>query len=360
MAVIDTMSRGLRPEVFDPEAQTRRAQPEGFTYRLHALLMLSIASIVFTAFHIAEVYNELDIHKKERLRPEAQPEGEQLNLSTKGGSLPAGRHGAYGGKLQTFEKLSALDAGRYFWTVFIRNAILRENPNLNPVEVIEWANVWYLICSVTGEDIPLTLAIARIESTTWEATDTGYVLVCFNLNAVSSKGALGLFQLMSSTAREVADKLGIYYDRSVKSPRDAIARVSRDTLISQTLREKLIRDVIFEHIETYPGSIEAVTLNPVNNIRMGIYYLTHLRKFNLPLEGTVESYNAGPAGHISGRAREVTVPYREKVLLRYEGYKKKADSARFELMKDEFGTEGLLSIPNSQVNWLKWTIDLAN
>jgi hypothetical protein len=286
-----------------------------FTYRLYALFILLIASIVFMAFHIAEGYSELDIHKKER---------EKLNLSTKGGS-------AYGGKLETFDKLWGRGADRYCWTSFIWNAILRENKNLNPADVIEWANVWYLTCSETGEEISLTLAIARNESTTWEATDAGYVLVCFNPNAVSSKGALGLFQLMSPTAREVADKLGIYYDRSVSSPRDAIAGVSRDTLISQSLKEKLIRDVILEHIETYPGSIEAVTLSPVNNIRMGIYYLAHLRKFNLPLAGRIESYNAGLAGHMSGRAREVTVPYREKVLWRYRVYKIEAESARSNL-----------------------------
>lgn len=281
----------------------------GFTYRLYALFILLIASIVFMAFHIAEGYNELDIHKKER---------EELNL-----------------KLETFDKLWGRDAGRYCWTSFIWNAILRENPNLNPAEVIEWANVWYLTCSETGEEIPLTLAIARIESTTWETTaDAGYVLVCFNPHAVSSKGALGLFQLMSSTAREVADKLGVYYDRSVSSPRDAIAGVSRDTLISQSLKEKLIQDVILEHIETYPGSIEAVTLNPVNNIRMGIYYLAHLRKFNLPLAGRIESYNAGLAGYMSGRARKVTVHYREKVLWRYRVYEIEAESARSNLWTD--------------------------
>lgn len=310
MAVIDTISRG-------------------FTYRVHVFFFLLIACIVFTAFHIAEVYSELDIHKKEK---------QELNL-----------------KLETFEKLLGPDAGRYFWTVFIRNAILRENPNLNPVEVIEWANVWYLVCRETGEDILLTLAIAYIESATWVTADERDSFVRFHPRAISPKGALGLFQLMSPTAREVADNLGIYYDKSVKSPSDPIISVGTDTSASVNEKRKLVREIIQKHIEKYPGSIEAVTLNPVNNIRMGIYYLAYLRKFNLPLEGRIESYNAGLAGHISGRAREETVPYREKVLWRYRVYKNEADSANFDLWTD-WSTQVELSTPLTGSTQLSSTV----
>lgn len=292
MAVIDTMSRR-------------------FTYRPHALLILSIVSIVFTAFHIAEVYNEVDIHKKER---------EELNLT-----------------LETLEKLWSVDADRYFWTVFIRNAILRENPDLDPMEVIEWANVWYLTCSETGEEIPLTLAIARIESATWERIEGSDAFVRFHPLAISPKGAMGLFQLMSPTAREVADALGIYYDKSVESPYDAIISISRDTSTSPDVKNKLIRKMILNHAEKHPGSIEAVALNPMNNIRMGIYYFAHLspaKRAGLSIEARIESYNAGYVGYMRGWGREETVPYREKVLWRYRVYKKEADSASFNLWAD--------------------------
>lgn len=235
-------------------------------------------------------------------------------------------------KLQTFEELWREDVNRYFWTFFIYNTILQQNPHLDPVAVIDWANVWYLMCSETGENIPLTLAIAHVESATWERIEDRDVLVRFHPCAISLKGAMGLFQLMSSTAREVAGELGICYDNSVESPSDAIISVSKDTSTSPDVKRKLIRRMILNHAEKHPGSIEAVALNPINNIRMGIYYFAHLspaKRAGLSREARIESYNAGFVGYVRGWGREETVPYREKVMWRYGVYKNQADSARF-------------------------------
>lgn len=240
-------------------------------------------------------------------------------------------------KLQTSEKFWGPDADRGFWTIFIRNAILRENPALDPTEVFEWANVWYLVCSEVGEDIPLTLAMARVESAAWETMGGRHVFVGFNPHAVSPKGAIGLFQLMIPTAREVADKLGIYYNKSVRSPYDAIMSVSSDTSSSLDAKRKLIWKIILKHIERYPGSIEAVTLNPIDNIKMGIYYFAHLgpaKRGELSLEARIESYNAGFVGHLRGWRHEETVLYSEKVMSRYGVYKNEADSARLNLLAD--------------------------
>ncbi len=237
-------------------------------------------------------------------------------------------------KLQTCEKLWQEDVNRYFWTVFIHNTILRENSDLDSMQVVEWANVWYLACSETGEDIPLTLAIAHVESATWERIEGLNTFVPFHPQAISPQGAIGLFQLMIPTAREVADELGIYYDRSVESTYDAIIGVRRDTSTSPEAKKMLIRRMILDHADKHPESIEAVTLNPINNITMGIYYFAHLNPANragLPIEGRIESYNAGFAGYMRGWGRAETVPYRENVLRRYRVYEKQADSARLKL-----------------------------
>jgi hypothetical protein len=290
-----------------------------------------------------------EIDPASRVRQEIPgSQGDGLSLSTKGGS-------AYGGKRRSFEGLWKSDTDRWFWTVFIRNSILRENSALNPLEVMNWANVWYLMCSETGEDIPLTLSIARIESATWEMIDDRDAFVRFSPCAISLKGAMGLFQLMGPTAREIADKLDLYYDKSVPSLHDAIASISSDTLISHARRKQLIRDLVFGHAQKYPGSIEAVTLNPVNNIRMGISYLAYLRRFDLPIEARIGSYNAGFKGYLRGLGGRETLYFREQVLGSYEGYKNKVNSARLEHVKGEFGTEVLLGIPNLQVHWLEWT-----
>jgi hypothetical protein len=240
-------------------------------------------------------------------------------------------------KLQTSEKLWGQDAEKEFWTIFIRDAIVRENPTLDPTEVFEWANVWYSVCRENGEDIPLTLAMARVESATWETIGPRDVFVGFDPHAISPKGAMGLFQLMIPTARGVADKLGIYYDKSVRSPYDAIMSASCDTSVSLEARRKLIWRIIRKHIERYPGSIEAVTLNPIYNIKMGIYYFAHLgsaRRTELSLEARIESYNAGLVGHRRGWHHEETVLYMEKVMSRYGVYKNEADSARPGLLAD--------------------------
>lgn len=262
-------------------------------------------------------------------------------------------------KRRTFEGLWKSDTDRWFWTVFIRNSILRENSALNPLEVMNWANVWYLMCSETGEDIPLTLSIARIESATREMIDDRDAFVRFSPYAISPKGAMGLFQLMGPTAREIADKLDLYYDKSVPSLHNAIASISSDTLLSRARRTQLIRDLVFGHAQKYPGSIEAVTLNPVNNIVIGISYLAYLRRFDLPIEARIGSYNVGFKGYLRGLGGREMLYFREQVLGSYEGYKNKANSARLEHMKGVFGTEVLLGIPNLQVHWLEWAKRLS-
>jgi soluble lytic murein transglycosylase-like protein len=220
---------------------------------------------------------------------------------------------------------------------------------------MNWANVWYLMCRETGEDIPLTLSIARIESATWEMIDERNAFVRFSPCAISPKGAMGLFQLMGPTAREIADKLDLYYDKSVPSLHDAITSISSDTLVSHARRKQLIRDLVFGHAQKHPRSIEAVTLNPVNNIKMGISYLAYLRRFDLPIEAKIGSYNVGLKGYLRGLGGREKLYFREQVLGSYEGYKNKANSARVEHVKGEFGTEVLLGIPNLQVHWLERT-----
>jgi hypothetical protein len=193
------------------------------------------------------------------------------------------------------------------------------------------------MCRETGDDIALTLAIACIESATWKRVGDCDAFVRSHPRAISPKGAMGLFQLMSPTAREVADKLGIYYDKSVKSPSDDVMNVRNDTTISLDVKRKLIRTTILMYAEKYPWSIEAVALKPINNIRMGIFYFAHLnaaKHRNLSLEARIESYNAGFRGYVRGWGRQGTASYREKVLQKYEVYKNQVDAARLSPWSD--------------------------
>jgi hypothetical protein len=112
----------------------------------------------------------------------------------------------------------------------------------------------------------MILAVIRIES-------------AFDTNALSNKGAIGLMQLMPSTAQEIAQELRIDWRG-----------------------EKLLRD-------------------PAANIEMGTYYLTKLiGQFN-DLSVALAAYNHGPGRIVELEEAKAELPmeYSEKVLSHYTG-----------------------------------------
>lgn len=110
----------------------------------------------------------------------------------------------------------------------------------------------------------MILAVIRIES-------------AFDVNAQSNKGAVGLMQLLPSTAQEIAQELRI----------------------------------------DWPG--ESILRNPSANIEMGTYYLTKLiGQFN-DLSVALAAYNHGPGRivELSEAKADLPMGYSEKVLSYY-------------------------------------------
>ncbi len=116
-------------------------------------------------------------------------------------------------------------------------------------------------------DVPpeMILAIIRIEST-------------FDVAARSHKGAVGLMQLLPSTAREIAQELRM----------------------------------------DWPGA--EILENPATNIEMGTYYLTKLLAQFENLAVALAAYNHGPGRIATLEAASADLPmgYTEKVLRHYQ------------------------------------------
>ncbi len=115
-------------------------------------------------------------------------------------------------------------------------------------------------------DLPpeMILAVIRIES-------------AFDINAQSNKGAVGLMQILPSTAQEIAQELRM----------------------------------------DWPG--EDILRDPQANIEMGAYYLTKLiGQFN-NLAVALAAYNHGPGriAELNDAKAELPMDYSEKVLSRY-------------------------------------------
>ena len=115
-------------------------------------------------------------------------------------------------------------------------------------------------------DVPpeMVLAVIRIES-------------AFDINAESNKGAVGLMQILPTTAREIASELRI----------------------------------------DWPG--EEILRDPSANIEMGTYYLTKLLgQFN-DLSVALTAYNHGPGkvARLTAANADLPLGYSEKVLRHY-------------------------------------------
>ncbi|MDD4110254.1 MAG: lytic transglycosylase domain-containing protein, partial [Clostridia bacterium] len=139
----------------------------------------------------------------------------------------------------------------------------------------------------------------------------------FDVMAISSKGAVGLMQIMPSTAEWVVKKL---------------AQSSAETQ-SVATDESNLQDMLYNP-ETKTGEL----LDPTTNIRIGTYYLKYLIKKFDNLETALCAYNAGEGTVKSWLTNKIysqngedlhNIPYKEtekylnKVSINLEIYKRK-------------------------------------
>ncbi|GIW46682.1 MAG: hypothetical protein KatS3mg078_0559 [Deltaproteobacteria bacterium] len=128
--------------------------------------------------------------------------------------------------------------------------ILKFSDDISPTQAYELARLIREECEISGIDPLLVLALIHVESG-------------FNPQAISSKGAIGLMQVMPKTARSVADEMGISIN-GIKS-----------------------------------------LYNPVINVRLGIYYISQLINRFESVEKALMAYNMGPSRFLSVKGASV-------------------------------------------------------
>jgi soluble lytic murein transglycosylase len=145
---------------------------------------------------------------------------------------------------------------------------------MNSEYMLSFLDTVYMESSKYNYDWRLILAIIRTES-------------CFDAKAESTKGALGMMQLMPNTAEWVSSKVGLKYK---------------------------------DYTALY---------DPIYNIKLGTLYLNMLHKKFGNMEKAIAAYNRGPLGlkRYLEQGREFPSEYLKRVMEYYEELKGKTNES---------------------------------
>lgn len=155
---------------------------------------------------------------------------------------------------------------------YIRNVVHSSRTGLGAAEEVRLAHVIVGESKAHNVDPLLMLALIKTESE-------------FNNWSRSSKGALGLMQILPSTGQEIAGRLSLQWRG------------------------------------------EATLFDPYMNVKLGVYYFKFLRnRYNHDDKLSLAAYNAGP-GRVSAmmEAGTVSAAFSDRVMVHYKELKKEAE-----------------------------------